>query len=183
MTFKDVRLLKSYFDALDFRRDPLVILPFELVVCVLENLDFEDFITICCVSREWRKKFFHRKVCGPLLPIHFRGIWESIYKPLSEANKKSKFEEISTTFLDMCVKRLKRIHGKWHSTASHFFSEHGENDFFYKNGRIATIKNEVGIWVKNLRTHTSTLYMNEQRNSVRGIVLSNELLIAYIDTP
>ncbi|KAB8303674.1 hypothetical protein EYC80_005064 [Monilinia laxa] len=193
LTFGELRMLKAHFDDIDFRRDPIVMLPSELVVRVLEHVDLDDFMTMCRVSRDWREKLFNRKVCGPLLRLHFRGTWESVYVPLSENDRESRLENISSVFLDLCTKRLKRCRGKWHSVSSYHYPRisngsrylNGEpvNELLYRNGRVAAIPDRFSIRIDDLRTHTSMHYMHGQRSPIKDYVLSNELLIAYIDYP
>ncbi|RAL61731.1 hypothetical protein DID88_002799 [Monilinia fructigena] len=193
LTFGELRMLKDHFDDIDFRRDPIVMFPSELVVRVLEHVDLEDFMTMCRVSRDWREKLFNRKVCGPLLRLHFRGTWESVYVPLSENDRESRLQNISSVFLDVCTKRLKRRRGKWYSVSSYHYPRisngsrylNGEpvNELLYRNGRVAAMPDRFSIRIDNLRTQTSMHYMHGQRSPLKDYVLSNELLIAYIDYP
>lgn len=188
---EEIQILQAHTNGLSLRRDPLDKLPVELIIYMMKYLDLEDFTTMLCVSKTWRLKLLSRKLCVALLKMHFRKVWESEFVPLSEIDRKERLENIPSEFFDRCAKRVKKSHGKWHSVSCYRYphldrattADEDANIIHYSNGRVGTIVDHFSIRVDNLRTHTTTHYMHEQRSPIKGCMLSNQLLIVYIDRP
>ncbi|TGO60660.1 hypothetical protein BOTNAR_0141g00020 [Botryotinia narcissicola] len=194
LTFGEMRLFKAHFDRINFHHDGIAQLPEEILALVMEYLDLEDFMFMRCVSRDWREKLSSEKLCASLLKTHFRKAWEIKFKSLGDSDRQLKLDD----FLSICIGRLKRDRGMYDQVMQYdhlsdpnddrFYSNWCHEDchrkrFQYKNGRIAMKKDPSTIQVNDLRTHASRHYMHESRYSFDYWLLSDQILVAYFDSP
>ncbi|TGO62609.1 hypothetical protein BCON_0018g00020 [Botryotinia convoluta] len=194
LTFGEMRLFKAHFGRVNFHHDGIAQLPDELLALVMEYLDLEDFMFMRCVSRDWREKLSNEKLCASLLKIHFRKTWEIKFKSLGYNDRQLKLDD----FLGMCIGRLKRDRGMYDQVMHYdYLSEPNDDRFYskwchedcyrkrfqYKNGRIAMRKDPSTIQVNDLRTHVSRRYVHESRYSFDYWLLSDQMLVAYFDSP
>ncbi|KAF7940305.1 uncharacterized protein EAE98_000432 [Botrytis deweyae] len=194
LTFGEMRLLKAHFDRMKFYYDGIAQLPAEILVLVMEYLDLEDFMFMRCVSKYWRAKLSSEQLCTSLLKIHFRKTWEIKFKSSQDNNRQLKVDD----FLGMCTGRLKRDRGMYDQIMHYDYLSDPNNDRFYskwchescyrrrfqyKNGRIAMREDPSTIQVNDLRTHVSRRYLHESRYSFEHWLLSDQILVAYFDSP
>ncbi|KAF7899114.1 uncharacterized protein EAF01_008327 [Botrytis porri] len=194
LTFGEMRLFKAHFDRVTFYLDGIAQSPDEILTLVVEHLDLEDFMFMRRVSRDWREKLSNEKLCASLLKIHFRKTWEIKFKSLENNDRQLKVDD----FLDMCIRRLKRDRGMYDEVMHYdYLSDPNDDSFYskwchedcyrqrfqYKSGRIAMRKDPTTIQVIDLRTHVSRRYMHESRYNFDYWVLSDQMLVAYFDSP
>jgi hypothetical protein len=178
------------------RCDIIAKLPLEILELILQLVSLDDYITMFSVSRAWRGKLFSEKICSSMLRLHFPATWEREYVPLDDMSKKAYFEKIGTLFPSLCLKRQKRLSGKYHSMAFYPFGNEfvkrpgwkgfGNEDrdpFQYQNGRVAIMDRNYCIVVNNLRTHVSMRYTEEHRRAFSAWVLTDSYLVAFVDHP
>ncbi|PQE03162.1 hypothetical protein CJF30_00005650 [Rutstroemia sp. NJR-2017a BBW] len=198
LTFDELRMLKAHFDKPMLCCDIIAKLPVEILELILQHVSLDDYIAMFCVSRAWRGKLFSDNVCASMLRLHFPTTWERDYVPLDDRSKKVYFEKIGTLLPSLCLKRQRRLSGKYHSMAFYPF----ENDyvarpgwlkflfmgdeqqpFQYKNGRVAVMDRDYCIVVNNFRTHVSMRYTEEHRRRFGGWLLTDSHLVVTISRP
>jgi hypothetical protein len=176
--------------------DLIAKLPVEILELILQYVSLDDYITMFCVSRVWRRTLLSENVCASMLRQHFPATWEREYVPLDDISKKAYFEKIGTLLPSLCLKRQRRLSGKYHSMAFYPFDndsvEHpgrassGEwhwDTLQYKHGRVAIMDRNYCIIVTNLRTHVSVRYTEEERRAFGAWVLSDNYLVASVRYP
>ncbi|PQE24796.1 F-box domain protein [Rutstroemia sp. NJR-2017a BVV2] len=198
LTFDELRLLKAHFDKPMLCCDFITKLPVEILELILQHVSLDDYIAMFCVSRVWRGKLFSENVCASMLRLHFPATWEREYVPLDDLSKKAYFEKIGTLLPSLCLKRQRRLSGKYHSMAFYSFeNDSGERPrwvefglwsdeqepFQYKNGRVAIMDHDYCIVVNNLRSHVSMRYTEEHRRAFGAWVLTDSYLVVYVDRP
>lgn len=194
LTFGELRLFKAHFDGINLRHDGIVRLPDELLANAMEHLDLEDFMSMRCVSKDWREKLSNEKLCASLLKVHFRKDWEVMFRSSGDNDRQLKLD----IFIELCTGRLKRDRGMYDQVMHYdYLSDPDEDRFYsewchetcyrkrfqYKSGRIAMRKDPTTIQVNNLRTHVSRRYVHESRYKFDNWFLSNQMLVAYFDKP
>lgn len=93
--------------------DPCVALPNEVLLCIIDYLDLEDFLTARSVSRKWRESWSDCSVSMQMIKVHFPSVLQSSYKSLDEENQVTAKQNLSKWLPDAARNRIKREQGRY----------------------------------------------------------------------
>jgi len=177
LTKEEIRQLRTRLNAIEFNEDVFSKLPIELLLCLLEYLDFEDIIKTRALSTTWRSIWSSSDFAAGIVKIHFRAQWEQT--DLGDETAKRDL----VGWLSIAVKkRLRKQSGEYISTSVHAYNRDGALEHQYDSGRFA-YRFGQSIKVQSLMDSLSQpkVYMEENRFPLLPgkWLLSNDLLVAH----
>lgn len=164
-------------------------LPVELLLCVVQFMELEDFLTARLVSRSWNERFCSPDLCIGAIKVHFRSTWETSYKALQGEAQDDAKARLTGWFTEEAVKRLRRRHCNYRSTTVSPYQRllNGKlikqplrnRDVMYCNGRMAYRYDEGTVTFKPLATKgPPRSFKDDDRLPIKSWLLSDQFFIA-----
>ncbi|KAF4629642.1 hypothetical protein G7Y89_g8501 [Cudoniella acicularis] len=187
----EVRYLQARINAIDFRMDICACLPIEILLQIFSFLDLEDAMRARSISRQWQKIFSSPDFYIGITKQQFFSTWDRRYKSADPGSQMNFKANLCKWLPNAASKRIKRLRGQYSEISAYpypSFTNIGMNGDFESaqlcNGRIAHKVDSETILVKDLRSHWTKLFMDENRVSLSPRwALSDAFLVASKSHP
>lgn len=184
LTAAEITELRIRLNAITLSNDPCSKFPLEIVQQIAQYLDLGELIRAVRVSKSWLGALRNPAFSKIALKWHFSMTFEQYFnvKKGEEVTGKSPVELL----LSMAKRHIRRQRGQFKSSKRYEIPD--LSTYQYSNGSIAFLKRSVPlpdttIEVYNLRTGTTTLYAEGNRQPFHWWHLSDSLLICELRRP
>ncbi|CZR53871.1 uncharacterized protein PAC_03753 [Phialocephala subalpina] len=196
LTTSEIQELRLQLNAVVIPNDICTKFPPELVQNIAKHLELEELIRARHVCRSWNRHFGSPELSVEFIKWHFPFIWERDFKDIKK--NELPIDQLGPHYLLLrqAEKHIRRKRGMFHSISMYqvlknapsppephtIGRQNRELQLQYCKGRVAySTDRRQGVTVKDLRSQTTTAYMDENRRYLADWLLSDTLLLITVD--